>query len=334
MSKTMDVYPLVFQPLLKHRVWGGRRLVHLGKRLPPDEIIGESWEIADLPETVDGGQSCVANGPLTGQTLRSLIQQDPVAILGSGGHSDEPFPLLIKFLDAEQNLSVQVHPPQHYVDAHPEAALKSEAWVILDAQPDAKLYIGLREGLSAEMLIAHVEAGTLQDELIQVDAHVGDCHYLPAGTCHALGAGIVVAEIQTPSDTTFRVYDWDRTDREMHVAEAAACIDFEHPVPPEPLHEAIEKRGEIRIQRLCVSPFFTIDRLEAVEDDVLPLETGDQPVIIMATDGRARLVSDRIEDDVIEIDRGMTTLIPAALMGWQLELQRGCTLLEVRPSAT
>lgn len=329
----MNVPPLVFEPLLKHRVWGGRRLAHLGKRLPSDQVIGESWEIADLPPSVEQGQSQVANGPLAGRTLRSLIEEDPQAILGQGATPDDPFPLLIKFLDAEQNLSVQVHPPEAYVQTHPETALKSEAWVILDTKPGAQLYIGLRQGLSAELLLAHVEAGTLQDELVCVEARVGDCHYLPAGTCHALGAGIVVAEIQTPSDTTFRLYDWGRTDRQLHVAEAAECIDFAHPLPPQPLDAAVEQRGEVRAQRLCVSPFFTIDRLEALDDDVSPIETGDRPIIWMVLDGRARVLTGELEQDVVEVDRGTTALLPAALVGAEVELERGCTLLEVRPTA-
>ena len=327
----MDTAPLVFEPILKYRVWGGRRLAHLGKQLATDEIIGESWEITDLPETIEDGQSRVAHGPMAGRTLRSLIQEDPQAILGTGASEDDPFPLLIKFLDAEQNLSVQVHPPESYVQKHSDTALKSEAWVILAAEPGAQLYIGLRKGLSADRLKAQVEAGTFQDELIRVDAHVGDCHYLPAGTCHALGEGIVVAEIQTPSDTTFRVYDWGRTDRTMHITEASECIDFDNPMPPGPIDAPIEQRGEVRMQRLCNSPFFTIDRVEALEDEVLPIETGDRPVIWMVLDGRARINSADLDHNAVELHRGMTALLPASLTGSEVEIERGCTLLEVRP---
>ncbi len=245
MTLESDLYPLVFQPIYKQKIWGGRALERLGRVLPGDSsvAIGESWELADLATTsVSGGggnaaHSVVANGPLAGKTIRELIETYGERLLGKGvaPSADGGFPLLIKFLDAKENLSVQVHPSPEYAAAHPEAHLKSEAWYIVDAEPGAVIYKGIKPGTTPDQLRAAIEANTddaVVPLLSAVPAVKGDCHYLPSGTLHALGAGVLVAEVQTPSDTTFRVYDWGRTDRELHVEQAMACIEFGNPTPP------------------------------------------------------------------------------------------------------
>ena len=239
MQPPPDLYPLTFQPIYKQKVWGGRSLAKLGRDLPGDASvgIGESWELADLSQTsVSGGggaaeHSVVANGPLAGQTIRQLIETYGERLLGKDVKTadDGGFPLLIKFLDAKENLSVQVHPSNEYAAAHPGAHLKSEAWYIVDAEPGAVIYKGLTPGTTPEQLRAAIETNT-DDAVVPLlnalPAKIGDCHYLPSGTLHALGAGVMVAEVQTPSDTTFRVYDWGRSQRELHVEQAMACIDF------------------------------------------------------------------------------------------------------------
>jgi len=207
-------YPLVFDPFLLPKVWGGDRLARFGKGVKRGDKVGESWELADLPSTSAGGagggafRSVIANGPLKGKTLHDAIviwgrQLMGEAALAVGGD----FPLLVKLLDASENLSVQVHPSPGYAAAHPGANLKTECWYILEAAPGAVIYKGVKAGTTRELFAAHIRDGTVVGDLVSVPAVVGECHTLPSGTVHALGAGVLVAEVQTPSDTTFRIYD-------------------------------------------------------------------------------------------------------------------------------
>ncbi|MBX3403964.1 MAG: class I mannose-6-phosphate isomerase [Phycisphaeraceae bacterium] len=225
-------YPLVFRPVLLEKVWGGRALAQFGKPLPdPAARYGESWELADLDATSASGaggsavRSVVENGPLAGRTIREAL-----AVFDPSAHEIRPFPLLIKFLDAAENLSVQVHPSEAVVRAAaaagaPGVHLKTESWYVLSAAPGARLYIGLREGVTRDQVESAVRSGDgprIVALLRELPALAGECHTLPSGIVHALGAGVVVAEVQTPSDTTYRLYDWGRTGREAHVEQALA----------------------------------------------------------------------------------------------------------------
>ena len=218
----MSVYPYRLAPLFKAKIWGGRNLERLfAKPLPADEAVGESWELADLAE----GESCIANGPRAGQSLRQVMAEEGRGVLGdTPASADGRFPLLLKLLDAEANLSVQVHPDAQAVRAIPAAALKTECWYVLDSR-DGYIYKGVKPGVTAERFGAALADDTVADMLMRFAVQPGDFHYLPAGTVHALGAGVVVAEVQTPSDTTYRVSDWGRG-REIHVARAMQCIHF------------------------------------------------------------------------------------------------------------
>lgn len=227
--------PLLLEPILLEKVWGGRRLERLGKKLPPGSPIGESWELADLPATSASGaggaaaRSIISSGPLKGTTLHDAMLaagDDILAPIARTPAGD--FPLLIKFLDAAENLSVQVHPSPEYAAAHPNAHLKTECWLVLDAEPGSLIYKGVRPGVTPDEFARLARAGdpAIVDALIAVPAIRGECHNLPSGTVHALGAGVLVAEVQTPSDTTFRLYDWGRTGRELHVEQALACADL------------------------------------------------------------------------------------------------------------
>lgn len=234
---------LAITPRYRARVWGGTSLAsRFGRTLPVEkDPIGESWELCDFPAgSPDDGsaRSAVAAGPFAGQTLAQLRLSHGAGLMGdlpvnpaTGG-----FPLLLKYLDANAALSVQVHPSPEYAAAHPQAHLKSEAWFIVDCQPGAVIYKGLKPGVTAKDLRAALATNTdaaVVPLMETIPVRPGDCHYLPSGTCHALGAGILVAEVQTPSDTTFRVYDWGRVGRELHVEQALACIDFSgQPLPP------------------------------------------------------------------------------------------------------
>jgi mannose-6-phosphate isomerase len=300
----MEPYPLTFIPILKEKVWGGRTLERFGKQLPPNISIGESWELADLPASIPDGKSVISNGPLAGKQL------------------DEHFPLLIKFLDACDNLSVQVHPSSEYAKAHPEVHLKSEAWVILDTTPEGLIYVGLKDGTTEEALRSALVNDHVPELLNAIHVKKGECYYLPSGTCHALGAGVLVAEVQTPSDTTFRVWDWGRTNRKMHIDQAMECIDFNAKQlqfkQPEPLLS-----GDFLTTHFVDTPFFSIERTESTTDTTLELIVDETPVVIMVVEGKAN-----IEHDVpVVAPVGTTILLPAGLTNATMHMPKGTAIL-------
>lgn len=226
-TKPRLTQPLVFEPIFMERVWGGRRLESLyGKRLPSAALVGESWEIVDRPEA----QSVVHEGPFRGRTLHQLWGEQREAVFGNV--PDAPrFPILAKLLDAQENLSLQVHPPAA-VAGELGGESKSELWYVADAAPKARLYAGIKKGCSRAIFAAALERGRIEDQLHSLEIAAGDTIFLPSGRLHALGGGTLVVEIQENSDTTYRVYDWSRMKkgharRQMHIEEAMKCIDFE-----------------------------------------------------------------------------------------------------------
>ena len=235
--------PLAFEPIFVERMWGGRRLEsELHKKLPPQKRIGESWEIVDRPEA----QSIVAKGPMRGMTLHELWSQRRQEIFGD--IPDTPrFPLLIKILDAQKKLSLQVHPPEN-VATRLGGEPKSEFWYVAAADPDAELFLGFREPITRDRFEERLRDGTMIDCLQMIAVHQGDAVFLPAGRVHAAGAGSLLIEIQQNSDTTYRVFDWNRTDpatstkRDLHVEQAIQCIDFADVQP-----KLIESEGELLI---------------------------------------------------------------------------------------
>jgi mannose-6-phosphate isomerase len=325
----MKPYPMLLAPIFKHRVWGGRELERFGKPLPAGEVIGESWELADLPDSINDGRSTITNGPLAGRMLREVIADDREAIMGDGSLTEEGgFPLLIKYLDARQNLSVQVHPTPEYAAKHADAYLKSEAWVIVDADPGAVIYKGVKPGVSPEQFADHIRNDEVVDDLHAVPVAPGDCHYLPSGTCHALGEGLIVAEIQTPSDTTFRVYDWGRTGRELHIEQALQCIDFDEPTKTEPDNGNPIDAGDLRTTPMVETDYFAVERLEAKRRTDVPVVTNGLPIVWMVLDGRCVIRTPNAED--VTLERGTTVLLPAQLdEDTTGELEQGCTLLHV-----
>ncbi len=337
----MNLYPLKFEPIYKPKVWGGRRIETLGRTLPggADDLIGESWELADLDADQTGGEaahSVVTNGPLAGKTLRSVVEQFGDAMLGRLQLTERgAFPLLVKYLDARENLSVQVHPSVEYARAHDEAHLKHEAWVVLHCDESAAggqpvIYKGVRDGVIENDLRAAIESGdesAVLDKLIAVPVKPGQCHYLPSGTCHALGAGVMVAEVQTPSDTTFRVYDWGRTDRALHVEQAMRCIQFGPPNVAE--HE---KRTHVAgmfttVTRLCLCDAFRIEKVRMVEgyEQEIPY---DQPAVWMVLEGAGVVEPGNGAPDV-PFERGETLLIPANMDNGKVKLSADTVWLEV-----
>ena len=324
----MRPYPLLFQPILKEKVWGGRSLSELGKTLPPETPIGESWELADLPKSISDGRSIIVNGPLADTTLRQAIADHHAAIMGGASLTAEGgFPLLVKFLDACDNLSVQVHPDHAWVDKHPRDHLKSEAWIVVKADPGAVIYKGVKPGVGPVEFAQHVADGTVANDLVAVPVTRGECHYLPSGTCHALGAGIVVAEIQTPSDTTFRVFDWGRTGRELHVEQALQCITFgEPPQSAEPPGTPVEVDG-LRTTPLARTGFFNLERLETDRPVCHRIETSGMPEVWMILAGGGLIETPR--PPTVPLMPGTTVLLPAALREAAAELAPGSEVIRI-----
>ncbi len=222
------LYPFTFQPIFKDRIWGGRELERLyGKSLPAGKVIGEAWEITDR----DGDSSVITNGPLAGKTLGWLMANHGVELLGTarpatGGN----FPILCKILDAREKLSLQVHPPAAKA-ADLKGEPKTEMWYIADAGPGAELYVGLKPGVTRAEFEQKISDGTVSDCFHRIPVQAGDTMFLPSGRVHAIGDRLVIFEIQQNSDTTYRVFDWNRVGldgkpRELHVAQSLASIDF------------------------------------------------------------------------------------------------------------
>ena len=303
MSSSAKLYPLTFATLSKERVWGGQRLRgSLGKQISPaSDPIGETWELVDLPDD----QSHVVAGPLAGATLHELVRRHTDALLGGVSLDGARFPLLVKYIDANQTLSVQVHP-----DGAAAARLggrpKSEAWYILDAAPDAALYLGLKPGTTAETLREALATERGVEGLVErVPARPGDLFPVPPGTVHAIGAGILLAEVQQPSDTTYRVYDWGRVGlsgkpRQLHVDEALASIHFDA-APAGPVRQGLVDMALFQIRLLTLDPGM-----------VEPLR-GVGPVVSVGLEGAAAVVWDGGEDT--RCARGDVVLVPHQVRG-------------------
>jgi mannose-6-phosphate isomerase len=279
-------------------VWGGRRLGEvLGKRLPTGENYGESWEISDHPLH----RSIVAGGPWAGQPLRDLMEREPAALLGRGG----TFPWLVKFLDAGDWLSVQVHPDEEPVKRlWPGEGSKTEAWFVLEASPNSRVYAGLLPGVDEKALRQALARGTVAECLHSFQPRAGDCVFLPAGTVHAVGGGALMAEIQQTSDATFRLFDWNRVDgqgkaRALHIEEALACIDWKGgPVDP------VRKGGER--ERLVTCKYFELEHVRTGAPWALG---GGAMRVLVVVQGRGALRAG--EEQALAI--GDTVLLPASL---------------------
>jgi len=327
----MSVHPLIFEPIYKPKIWGGDRIFTYWQRSNPfDEAIGESWELADLEED----QSHVAIGPAQGGTITELIPAWGQDLMGNVGLFEGRFPLLIKFLDARESLSVQVHPNEAVArKLGGNVRVKHEAWYILDAEPGGAIYHGLEPGVTAERLRNASLSGEMDGVLRKVDVSPGDCYYLPSGTPHALGAGVLVAEVQTPSDITYRTYDWGRVDpktgqsRELHLEQALECIDFDSPSPA-PMQEPSHV-GSIwtAATRLVTCPSFKIERvrLDAGTEQPIPF---DEPVVWIVLEGRGE-IEWQTGVEPIAFKRGDTVLLPAALNQATVRIAQTSQCLEV-----
>jgi mannose-6-phosphate isomerase len=329
----MLLYPLKFTPRLVEKIWGGRKIESvLGKSLPPGRKIGESWEIYDFPpgacdQSGNWTSSVVSNGPLKGKTLHQLIEEfgpdllDDVAPWGP----EKQFPLLIKFLDAREDLSVQVHPDQKYAAAHPGAHLKTEAWYVIESEPGARIYKGLRAGTSRNRFRQSIERGECEQHLESIPVKPGDCHFLPSGTVHALGAGILVAEVQTPSDTTFRVYDFNRLEngklRTLHVDQAMQCIEFADARSSTPVKSARDPEALVECDYLTLRK----SDLAGIASPSIP---AGRPRIWIVLRGEAEI---RVQgmDEPVKLRKGETVLLPPKIPLAIASTLNECSYLEI-----
>jgi len=298
---------LRFEPFLQSPIWGGKRLrVYMGKDPGGQNIIGESWEISDVKEH----SSKLSGGAAAGRTLSELSRDEADALMGKSSLADGRFPLLIKFIDAREMLSVQVHPDEAAcVRLGNGARPKTEAWFIIDCAPGASLFVGLKDGVSRETLGAAIIAGTVERYLERVSVKPGDFIFLPSGTVHAIGEGILLAEVQQPSATTYRLFDWNRVDasgksRELHVEQALVATQFDRTK----LMTA-GKPGSGRPGVTC--PWFEMELVKPDAGASVAL-SGAGPLVLMGVGGDGAAVI-RNKAEVTVLHKGETVLVPACL---------------------
>jgi len=305
--------PLAFQPIFLERIWGGTKLAEVfGKKLPAGKRIGESWEIVDRPEA----QSAVANGPLKGKTLHELWSQYRKEIFGEVPDAAR-FPLLVKILDAQEKLSLQVHPPEK-IAAKLGGEPKTECWYVAAAEPDAELLIGFKRSTSREEFETALRAGSVADHIHTIRVRAGDAMFLPAGRFHAIGGGNLLVEIQQNSDTTYRVFDWNRVDpatgkpRQLHVDQALTSIDYNDVAP-----KLVQPKGELLVQH----ELFEIQRWNL--DSSREIAAPGKFAIVCCLSGSLQCVD-------VDLRPGEFFLVPAASHDRQLRARAdGTTLLRI-----
>lgn len=322
----MPLSPLRFEPHFRRYLWGGRRLgTSLGKPIGTEEDFAESWEVVDHPSHC----SVVACGPLQGQNLHRLVVEQGGALLGAyygkwrqlprPEHLRDRFPLLLKFLDCRRDLSVQIHPNDAQArELNPPDLGKTEAWYVMEAEPGSALYAGLLPGVGRHELAEAVAKGQTETVLHRIEPQPGDCFLIPAGTVHALGAGLLVAELQQASDTTFRLFDWNRVDAEgrtrpLHVSESLAVLNE----TLGPIRAAIPHRLDAQRERLVSCEYFAWDRCRSTDTFTVG---GDGSLHILAVmEGEVSVPEDpsgrplrRGETMLIPADCGKVTLAPGS----------------------
>ncbi|MBN1578467.1 MAG: class I mannose-6-phosphate isomerase [Chitinispirillaceae bacterium] len=320
------LYPLRFRPIYQYRLWGGRRLSDLlSAPLPGNDPIGEAWLLSDR----DDHPSLVANGPLKGLILNQLLNQWPEQLLGKLAGRFSRFPLLLKFLDARDVLSVQVHPSDRQTKYLPAGESgKTEAWVVLKAEPESRIYAGLKPGATAEGLRKAVSEGTVADHLASFHPKPGDGVLIQAGTVHSLG-DVVVFEVQENSDVTFRLYDWDHVDgktgrpRPLQVEQAMACLDFAQGVVG-PVVPVVEEVKPVLRERLFLCEHFGLWRHRG--DSPFTVGAEGMPHVLVCIAGNGRLEYNGAD---YHIGKGDVMLLPAMVGACLCRTRTPITMLEI-----
>ena len=306
----MKLYPLQFTPLYKYRIWGGEKLKTKLNKKYTEENIGESWEVSD----VSGDETVVSEGPLKGKTLRDLVNQYKGDFVGNAVYEKfgEEFPLLIKFIDAKTPLSIQVHPSNEVAKERHNSFGKNEMWYVMQADKDAELIVGFDEKINTDDYKTHLKNNTILNVMHHETVQKGDTFYIPTGRVHAIGAGVLLAEIQQTSDVTYRIYDYDRVDfktgekRELHNNLAIDVIDYEVHANYK-TNYSLDKNVS---NTLVHSPYFRTNILDInsrVEKDYSAI---DSFIIYMCVEGTVDVIS---EGETYTINNGETLLVPAAL---------------------
>jgi mannose-6-phosphate isomerase len=316
------LYPLTFTPILKERIWGGTKLADYLHKSIPNSQTGESWELS----TVAGDVSVVANGAWAGTSLQTLLDQYPEELLGSSVHAKfgTQFPLLFKFLDAREDLSIQVHPNDELAAARHNSFGKTEMWYVMQADPGARLLVGFKEDSSAE---AYVNALAQKNMLSLLDAfpvQKGEVFFLETGTVHAIGAGCLIAEIQQTSDITYRLYDFDRVDaqgntRELHLDLALDAINYQKVAA----QKSYKPQPNTAVN-LVDCPYFTTNQIQ-LEGILNTSKSGESFTVYMCTEGAFSI---EYAGEKHQFDLGSTVLVPAAIR--QFSLHGTATLLEIQ----
>ena len=319
------LYPLIFKPIFKDRIWGGRELERLYAKKIPAGQIGEAWEISDRP----GDTSVIANGPLAGKDLRWLMEHHAAEILGNAKPTaDGRFPLLCKILDAREKLSLQVHPPASKA-AELKGEPKTEMWFIADAAPGASLYVGLQRGVTRAEFEKKISDGSVADCFHKIPVKAGDTMFLPSGRVHAIGDGLVIFEIQQNSDTTYRVFDWNRTGldgkpRELHIAQSLASIDF-NDFAPKLVETAFVADGKIQKRALVNDPLFNVEAWK-LNASAAALLKPKKLQIVAVTVGAVEIKSGAT---MVNLSAGDFSLIPASLERTEVLATSDAALLRV-----
>ena len=303
----MKSYPLQFEPIFKERIWGGEKLKMLLNKSIKSAITGESWELS----TVEGDVSIVANGEWKGKSLTAIIDNDPEAILGTEVYArfGKQFPLLFKYLDAREDLSIQVHPNDELAKKRHNSFGKTEMWYIMQADDDARIIVGFKEKSNASEYLENLENKTLLSILDDVKVKSGDVFFLETGTVHAIGAGLMVAEIQQTSDITYRLYDFDRVDasgntRELHIDLALEAINYNNVETKKEYTKKINSSNKI-----VDCPYFTTNFIP-LDGEISISKTGKSFTVFMCIEGTFEIEYNNLKT---QYKKGDTVLIPAAM---------------------
>ena len=324
-TATNVLYPLRFRPVYKDYIWGGDRIIRTFRRAEPPGIYAESWEVSDHPD----GMSRVANGPLAGRTLHELVEQLGVDLLGTGTRSPV-FPLLIKLIDARETLSVQVHPNDETAKKYGGEA-KTEMWYILDAEPGARVFAGLRPGMTKKAFEQAIKNNTLDQVLVSVPVSSGDVVFMPGGRVHAVDAGCLILEVQQNSNTTYRVYDWGRVGadgkpRQLHIKQALQVITWDDPASAKIKPQRIRSEGRNEFWEVLTSAYFRMERGVLAEPLTIRSDGRSFTTVFIAS-GRASVESEGVLEPA---GPGMTYLIPAGLKECTITPQSGtCEILKI-----